>query len=204
MTRGTHIHRSHCGTTGFTLIEAVMSMLIVGLMLVASLNTVGASKLAQSRNAEQTLGPMLARELMAEILNQAYEEPVDTAAFGLEGEAADVRADWDDVDDYHGWSAMPPQNRDGSAVTGADGWTRTVSVTWVNKLTFNPSGGATGLKRIDVEVVRNGRIVTTLSSLRTCGWPDEGGAAQQAAGPGGGSNQSPTTSGEDFFKSLFK
>lgn len=197
-------HRSRCEAKGFTLIEAVMSMLVVGLMLVASLNTVGASKLAQSRNTEQTLGPMLAQELMAEILGNAYEEPTDTVAFGLEGEAVDVRAGWDDVDDYHGWSVSPPQNQDGSAVTGADGWTRTVSVTRVNKDTFNPSGVATGLKRIDVNVVCNGRTVTTLSSIRTRGWPDEGVAAEQAVAPEDGVNQSSTISGKDFFKDFFK
>ncbi len=157
---------------GFTLIEAVMSILIVGLMLVAALNTVGASKLAQSRNVEQTLGPMLAEELMTEILSQTYEEPVDAVAFGLEGESATVRTDWDDVDDYKNWSATPPQNPDGSAVTGADGWTRAVVVNWVDATDLNISASATGLKRINITVTHNGRTVTTLSSLRTEGWPD--------------------------------
>jgi len=175
-----------------------MSILIVGLMLVAALHTVGASKLAQSHNAQAALGPILADEMMAEILNRAYEEPVDSATFGLEGESATVREDWDDVDDYHGWSATPPQQRDGTSVPGADGWTRAVAVTWVTQDGFVPTVLDTGLKQIDVTLVYNGRTVTTLSALRTSGWPEDGEEAAQDEGIGQSSQASQVIG--DLFK----
>lgn len=160
---------------GFTLIESVISMLIVGLMLVAALNTIGASRVTQSRGVEQTLGPMLAEELMAEILNQSYEETVDTPTFGREsGELSGSRASWDDVDDYTEWSASPPEAKDGTALPAMEGWTRMVEVKWVSSVDPNlESVPATGIKRVDVSVSYNGRVVSTLSSLRTNGWPDE-------------------------------
>jgi type II secretory pathway pseudopilin PulG len=174
MTRTTRTSPTRREATGFTLIEAVMSILIVGLMLVAALNTVGASKVSRVRNAEQSLGPMLAQELMTEILNQNYMEPAGTLAFGLEGEDPTVRTDWDDVDDYHGWSASPPQNRDGTVVSGTEGWGRSVAVSWADTADLNSTAGSpSGIKRIDVTVTRNGRTVTTLSSLRTSGWPEK-------------------------------
>ncbi len=160
-------------SAGVTLIEAVMSMLIVGLMLVAALNTVGASRVTQSRSTEQTLGPMLADELMSEILNQAYEEPDDTPAFGREsGEFSGSRSAWDDIDDYKGWSAGPPEAKDGTSLSGMQGWTREVQVGWASSV--NPNLGSltpTGIKRIEVVVKHNGRPVTKLSALRTNGWP---------------------------------
>lgn len=162
-------------TAGFTLVEAVMSMLIVGLMMVAALNTVGASKVAQAGNAEQAIGPMLAEDLMAEILGQAYQEPTDTPVFGRESESGGNRGEWDDVDDYHGWSSGPPQDKDGTALPDLTGWSREVSVAWagsVDPMTTSPI--ATGIKRITVTVKHQGRTVTTLYALRTDGWPEIG------------------------------
>jgi type II secretory pathway pseudopilin PulG len=157
----------------FTLVEAVMSMLIVGLMLVAALNTVGASRVSQTRNAEQSLGPMLADDLMAEILNRSYQEPVDTVNFGREsGESGGDRSDWDDVDDYGGWSVSPPQNKDGTDIPDLEGWGREVTVRWVKPTMLNVVGSNTGVKRIDVKVTHMGRVVTEFSALRTAGWPD--------------------------------
>lgn len=159
-------------TAGFTLVEAVMSMLIVGLMLVAALNTVGASKVAQARNAEQTLGPMLAEDLMTEILSQAYQELVETPSFGREGESASVRTNWDDVDDYHGWSAGPPQLKDGTPIDGLSDWRREVTVAWADSLLPDQQALLpTGIKRITVTVKHQGRTVAVLSALRTNGWP---------------------------------
>jgi len=209
MTHPTPTPRTDPTAAGFTLIEAVMSILIVGLMLVAALNTVGAAKLSQHKHHEAVLGPMLAEDLLAEILGQAYEEPVDTAGFGLEGEDPTSRATWDDVDDYHGWSATPPVNRDGSEVAGAEGWTRKVSVRWVEQDSLSPSNTATGLKQVDVEVIHNGRTVAALTALRTYAWPDQGtaGDAQAAPSSDGGASLLYENSGEsskDFFKGLFE
>jgi len=163
---------------GFTLIEAVMSILIVGLMLVAALNTIGASKLSKMRNAEQTVGPMLAKQLMDEIVDQPYAE--DLYTFGLEtGEVASSRANWDDVDDYHGWLGDPPQDKDGTPVDGADGYQRSVSVVYADPSNLNQtSATANGMKRIDVKVLHHGRPVATMSALRTYGWPESADEAE--------------------------
>jgi len=157
---------------GFTLIESALSMVIVGLMLVAALNTVGASKTSQYRNSERSLGPMLAEELMVEILSHDYEEPDDPVVFGRESESATIRTAWDDVDDYNGWTANPPQNADGTPVDGATGWERSVTVTRVTQGALTASGSDTGLKRVEVTVSHGGRPITTLTSLRSQTWPD--------------------------------
>lgn len=166
--------RHHGRAGGFTLIEAVMSVLIVGLMMVAALNTVGASKVAQAKNSEQVIGAMLAQDLMAEILNQAYQEPDDTVSFGREsGEYGSSRTGYDDVDDYHGWSMTPPETKDNSVLSEYGGWTREVSVNWTSSITPElRSISETGVKRVTVTVKHQGRTVTTLSALRSDGWPE--------------------------------
>ncbi|MEZ6193026.1 MAG: type II secretion system protein [Phycisphaerales bacterium] len=169
---------------GFTLIEAVMSILIVGLMLVAALNTVGASKVAQARIAEQAIGPMLAQDLMSEILCQYYREPDDSILFGLElNELGSSRAAYDDVDDYNGWSAGPPRAKDNLVLPDLTNWSRQVSVAWAD--TSDPNNNSlteTGMKRITVTVKYQGRTVYTLSALRTDGWPE---VALEAGDDGG-------------------
>jgi type II secretory pathway pseudopilin PulG len=58
--------------SGFTMIEAAISMIVVALMLVAALNLVGASRLSQHRVALIGHGRLLAEHLMAELLRQDY------------------------------------------------------------------------------------------------------------------------------------
>lgn len=162
------------GTTrvprGLSMVEVVVSILIVGVMAAAAMRTIGAARMGQYRAAVGSHGQMLAQELMSEILAQAYAEPTDTATFGREsGESATSRADYDDVDDYHGWSASPPQTADGRPYADLADFTRSVTVTRVN--TNNPDqsvSGDTGVKRITVTVLHRGLVVAKLEALR-CG-----------------------------------
>jgi type II secretory pathway pseudopilin PulG len=175
VTRSTSCGADHprSGTAGFTLVEAVMSMLIVGIMLVAALNTVGASKLTQRKNYERSIGPMLAEDLLTEILSQSYEEPVDTPIFGREtGEFSWSRTPYDDVDDYDGWTTSPPEDKDNADLPDLTGWARSVEVYYVDYGLSNELNYDAGLKRIHVTVTYNGLVVSELSAIRTNGWPE--------------------------------
>ena len=140
---------------GFTLVEVVISFLVVGIMLVAALNMVGGVFRNYAITQERQQAYCLISELMAEILQARYEDLNDPPTFGLEaGESSTPRTGYDDVDDYDGWSVSPPQARDGSIMPNSEGWTRVVRVWWVN--TLDPkteTGSETGLKKIEVEVI---------------------------------------------------
>lgn len=152
-----------------SLVEAVVSIAIVGLMLAAVLNTVGAAVVTREHASEQARAVLLADDLLAEILQQAYEEPIDAANFGREsGETSSSRAAYDDVDDYDDWSASPPQLKDGTAIAELDGWTRRVKIDYVtssNLLTSTASD--TGVKRITVTVSGSHIADVTLVAVRT-------------------------------------
>ncbi|RPJ80583.1 MAG: type II secretion system protein [Acidobacteria bacterium] len=163
--RDLHVRRQ----VGFTLIEAVISTVIVAVMFVAALNTVGAARVAQHRAALMGRGRMFAELLLVEILQWDYQEPGSTRVFGREaGESNTSRTAYDDVDDYHGWTESSPAAPDGTALPNSANWSRTVTVEWVDPL--NPhqvSGAETGVKRITVVAAFRNVPQATVIALRT-------------------------------------
>lgn len=160
--------------SAFSMIETVVSIMIVGGLLVVAMNTAGAAVTGQQKIGERAKGMLLAEGLMDEVLRQAYEEPDDTPTFGREpSESGSNRADYDDVDDYDGWGTSLPESKVGTSMSGYTGWKRSVVVEWVNSSNLTGvSGTDTGVKRITVTVTRDGRTVAKLVALRA-GAPPE-------------------------------
>lgn len=162
---------------GLSMVEVVISTVIVAVMLVAALNTVGASRLGAERNADRSRGALLAELLLAEIMLQPYEDSASPpGSFGKTASevATGNRSLYDDVDDYNGWNASPPQDKDGTVLADLDGWRREVEVRWVN-----PSNLALGslsdtrIKKITVAVERDGLTVALLMAIRTASGPPD-------------------------------
>lgn len=153
--------------------EAAVSVVIVGTMLVAALNTVAAARMTEYKVARRTQGLLMAEQLLTEILQQDYADPeIDEDDFGLAaGKVGDgSRALWTDADDYDGW-AKAPQRRDGTLLPGLDSWIRSVSVVWLDPANLsNTVGSNMGVKQITVTVSFNGVPVASLSALRTSAW----------------------------------
>jgi type II secretory pathway pseudopilin PulG len=175
-----------------TLVEAVVSMTIVGIMLVAALNAVGTSTRGRQLRQQASQAAGLTQQLMAEILQAGYEEPEDgivtfqdstgdrfpvdleagasPPVFGPEpGETDGTRMLFDDVDDYRAWQSTPPEERDGAPLPEHADWRREVAVAFVNPLTLADLGTPTetGLKRVEVTVVNKDGRDTTLVALKS-------------------------------------
>lgn len=163
-----------------TLVESVLSIMIIGGMLVATLDTVGAAQRTRALQAWRATGDLLALDLLNEILARCYEDPdLAPGSFGLGGDEVNgnSRARWDDVDDYNGLLETPPRDVLGNAITGAAEFTRAVRVTWVKSEDWaTPVGSDTRLKRIVVSVWHGDQLVAELSGLRAA--LDEQHAAQ--------------------------
>lgn len=159
---------------GFSLVEVVVATLIVGVMMVAAMNTLGAFIRGQQHMANQSRGWHLAQELASEILATLYEEPDGTPTFGREtGESASVRSAYDDADDYHLWQDSPPETRDGTPVAELAAWSRAVTVARV--AVANPSlvvATDEGVKRITITVSFQDEVVATLTALRAKAWQE--------------------------------
>jgi len=157
----------------FSLLEVVVSTFIVGILLVVAMQTAGSVASGQLRSAEQGRARLLAAELMGEIFRRAYQEPVDTPLFGPEpGESASgTRTDFDDVDDYHGWSASPPVDKQGNELDGLAAWQRSVTVEFVGPENLGTVAGEDlGVKRVTVSVSRNGTAAASLTAVMTDSW----------------------------------
>jgi prepilin-type N-terminal cleavage/methylation domain-containing protein len=165
--------RSHL-RRGLTLIECVVSMLLISLVMVGALAAVGGSHRMQLVASDQVLGQQLAMGLIQEVLAQRYEEPIDSVLFGPEGpEIRGGRALYDDVDDYNGLVDSPPSDQNGNALPGFAGWSRQVTVEWADPVTLQPTTTAdTLLKRITVVVTHGGKTIATLVSYRSAAWTD--------------------------------
>ena len=162
---------------GFSLVESVISVFLVGMLMVAALWTVGAGVRRQGNVANQVRGKRLAHDLMQEILQQAYQDPIQMPVFGPEpGETTNppTRSRFNDVDDYVGWTESPPADKSGNVYPGFTGWTRSVNVqrgrtpaSLQSTTTTN-----TGLKLITVTASFNGQTQATLLGYRSVAWSD--------------------------------
>ncbi len=155
---------------GISLVECVVSTLLVGILMTTSLQSVGMSLRQQTSSRQSVIAAALANGLVSEIVAQSYMEPGATSS-GItreSGESGGSRASYDDVDDYHGWSASPPQTRGGVAMAEYAGWQRAVTVEWVTLTNVLPNPVVeTGVKRITVTVRLNGTVLATRIAFRT-------------------------------------
>ena len=144
-------------------------MVLVGLVLVAALHVLGGTAASTHLTAQQATGMLLAEGLLAEVLTLPYADPDQTPVFGPEaGEATGARAAFDDVDDYHNWSASPPKAPDGTVLPGHAAWTRSVTVAYVNPADLGQVVGSDlGVKRVTVVATFNGKPMATLVIIRT-------------------------------------
>jgi len=158
--------------SGFSLIEVVISAAVVGVLVVASLNAVGATAKARAQGVDRARASLLAHELLAEIMAQAFVDPqLDTGLIGLDAGESTLtnRLTLDDVDDYNGLVESPPARRDATLVAGGKGYRRVTSVahctaSGVTSLT------ATGIKRITVTVFRGNVPHGSVTALRSKEW----------------------------------
>ena len=155
---------------GITLVECAVSVMVIGGLLVAGLSAARSQVDMQASASDEARAALLAADMLAEIQAHHTGDPNNgliggliSGLFGTDvGENAGDRTTFDDVDDYDGWTEMPPTEMNGSVIPGYSGWTRAVQVQPV--LLSNPSmvsGSRTGLVRISVRVTtRTGRKFT--------------------------------------------
>lgn len=177
--------KTACSRRGLSLAEVVVSTLLIGLLMAAALNGVGAAARSTNAAAEASDATALARQLLDEITVLPYEDPNQSPAFGLEsGEAGapGVRASFDDTDDYIDWVDSPPKDRGGVALAGYTGWHRTADVQKLDNIDFSVLPDAStsqGLRLITVVVTSPSGRVTKLQCQRA---KDAGSLQSQGVG----------------------
>jgi len=156
----------------FTLVEVVLTILVVGVGLVASMRALPVILNVSQAARDSLVAQRLATDLLAEMSMLPFEDPDGDLKFGVEpDEAPSCRGDFDDIDDYDGWTGSPPQKKDGRTEPDCDRYTRKVLVQSVEYEDFNKICGddKNKPKRITITVSKPGAPDVVLISIRLRG-----------------------------------
>jgi len=158
---------------GFTLIEAAITTVIIGVGCLAMLQLLGAGTVANGEGTELTKAMNLAGNIRECLTGVAFCDPVVKDNWGLDtGESMTVLSTLDDLDDFDGKTFSPPIDARRAKLTSPNynGWSQTVKVESVNPddltkvkahLTLEPQ--LRPASRITVSVIHNGKTVYTQS-----------------------------------------
>jgi len=157
---------NHNARRGISMAETVVSSLLVGLVLVSTIQIVGPMVRASSVHADRLVAANLANELAEEIATKEFTSPLLDDVESMGPAVGETRPTYDDIDDFDGWSSTPPKLSTGAEIVGLNAWTRSVEVDHV--LVDDPgtvSGSYTGLKRVTVTVSSGGIKLAEVVSL---------------------------------------
>jgi len=156
---------------GISMAETILSTVLVGFVLVSTLQIVGPIVQSTSVHADRLVAANLANELAEEIATKLFTDPQINAidALGVDaGERAANRIDFDDVDDYQGWASTPPKLSNNNPNNALVAWTRSVKVVHVALSDATTETATnTGLKRVTVIVSKNGVELARINSLHS-------------------------------------
>lgn len=139
--------------------ETVVSISLVSILLIGSLNTLAFSTNTTARDLDNLRAAGLAEQLFSEMTALNFIDPVEaTMTFGREASETNsvVRSDWDDIDDYHGLYETTLRYRDGTGIPDTTGWARRVVVTAIVPSTLVTSTDISNpLRLITITLERN-------------------------------------------------
>ncbi|MBN1844388.1 MAG: hypothetical protein JW810_01810 [Sedimentisphaerales bacterium] len=147
--------RAQWAAAGLCYTEVLMACLLIAVLFVSAMRLFANLGRSQQGVDQQDIARRLALEMITEIKTKAYADPVNDPEFGPGPDEAAVgsRSAFDDIDDYHGWSAGPPQDAQGNELPDGSGYTRGVQVCWVQANDFSqPAAAEEGFKRVTITV----------------------------------------------------
>ncbi len=153
--------------SGFSLIEVLIAILLVGLAMAALMASNSAFTKANGAGTDLSTAEFLVeqvRELTA--LLPVVEPESDVWAFGPE--AGETLATYDDLDDFDGLSFSPPIDADRNSLNDLAAYSQQVTVENVNASNFElvVADTSTSFVRVTVKVYLNSKEITSASWLR--------------------------------------
>src|SRR5947207_832638 len=124
--------RSAGAPRGFTLTEAMLAVVIVGVGTLGMMTLLASGSMANADAAELTTGLTLANnihELMQTSSTFGFAESATATTWGMESETG---ATADDIDDFDGYTFSPAVDSRRQAISYLSGWTQSIAVESVN------------------------------------------------------------------------
>jgi prepilin-type N-terminal cleavage/methylation domain-containing protein len=157
---------------GFTLIEAAMVTVIIGVGVMATLQLVAAGTMANVDSSELTTGLHLAGNVREMMVDLKFKESATAATWGPEPEelaANAVKTAYDDVDDFDGKVFSPPLSGRRDPILSYANWTQALEVYSVDENLVTSKSGKDNvtfpMSRVVVRISRNGKFVHEASWL---------------------------------------
>ncbi|MBL8964108.1 MAG: hypothetical protein KF787_02360 [Phycisphaeraceae bacterium] len=153
----------------FSMIEATVCVVLVGILLAGSLAAAGNSARDRLRTSESALAAALALDLAEEIAGKGYGStsggtiPTTTHT--------GPRATLATIDQYNGLAESPPKDPSGMTIPRTTGWTRSTAVTRV--VADDPGVPTTlesGVKRVTITISRGSSTRWTCQFVRSWAW----------------------------------
>lgn len=147
--------------TGFTLIEAALTTVIVGVAFVATMQLFAACTQQNRVGSNMTTAMLLANHLQETIAGVPFNDPAYASTY-FGPEPGQTLASFDDVDDFDGLSLSPPIDSMRRTIPDLSAYTQVVSVVPVYATqpssnatgTAIPKGTYTGAVRVTVRILR--------------------------------------------------
>ncbi len=175
---------------GITMIEATIATLLVGIVFASTLGVIGPVMRSTELAEKQIVAQRLVDELVSEIMAMPFDDPEEIDKLDMrggtldlntvdaldpigtnDGERSIVREDFDDVDDYEGWSSIPPSTKSGNKYIGMANWERQVRVHHVEiEGVDTKSLQRTGAKWIRIRAIYNGILLAEEIIIRSESW----------------------------------
>ncbi|MCK4294689.1 MAG: hypothetical protein KAY65_15920 [Planctomycetes bacterium] len=155
-------------TNGFTLIEALFAILLVGLAIASLLGANTAFTWTNAAGTDLTTAEFLLEQIKELTTTLPVIDPeTGTATFGLEPEEAGLAA-FDDLDDFDGASFSPPIGADSATLNDFAAFTQQVTVENVSSSNFALADGDhnSPFVRVTVSILKNSKEISSASWIR--------------------------------------
>ena len=152
---------------GFTLIEVLISILLVGLAIVSLVSANGAFTQANGAGVELSTAEFLIEQIRElSIVLEVIDPNTGIATFGPE--TSETLADYDDLDDFHGLIFSPPISADRNSLTDLNAYSQQITVENVNASDFEQVVGnhTSPFVRVSVKVFLNTKEISSARWLR--------------------------------------
>ncbi len=155
-------------SNGFSLIEAMFAVLLVGLAIAALVGANAAFTRANGAGADISTAEFLLeqiKELTATVAVVDPETETETATFGAEEGSVGL---YDDLDDFDGASFSPPIGVDRTSLTDFGAFTQQVTVQNVSASDFESvvADHSSDFVRVSVKVLLNSKEISSASWIR--------------------------------------
>jgi prepilin-type N-terminal cleavage/methylation domain-containing protein len=153
-------------TRGFTLIEAMLAVTVLGFAAAGALLPFVSGAAARAEGMRRTLGAGLAGDLMEQILRLPFHDPQ-----GTNYSPGPEAGDFDNIDDFHGYTELQGQVKDATGAVFTDpkylNYSRSVTCVYatVPPQTAQTDPAKCNFILVTVQVDYSGKNVATLSRL---------------------------------------